>query len=73
MPCRVTSRLLSHRVDTVGYRSEGNVSASAMSGIPRYVVLINWSKKLKFKVSFKMFFLISVALGMLVHEGRCVL
>lgn len=53
--CSVSSRLFNHRVVVVGYKIEGKVSANAIRGIPKYVVLINWSKKLTLRVSFKRF------------------
>ena len=52
-PCSVIRRLFSHRAEGVGKRIHGRVSATAMSGMPRYVGLINWSKKLSVMVSFR--------------------
>jgi hypothetical protein len=52
-PCRVIRRLFSHRAEGAGKRIHGRVNATAISGIPRYVGLINWSKKLSVMVSFR--------------------
>ncbi len=47
------SRLLSHLLDGSGNKSKGTSIAIAISGIPKITGLINWSKKLRFMVSFK--------------------
>lgn len=52
-PWRVIRRLFSHRAEGVGKRIHGRVNATAISGIPKYVGLINWSKKLSVMVSFR--------------------
>lgn len=50
------SRLLSHRFDGEGYKIQGKVSATAIRGMPKYVGLINWSKKFSAMVSFRVQF-----------------
>uniref|UniRef100_A0A8B9RV89 Uncharacterized protein n=1 Tax=Accipiter nisus TaxID=211598 RepID=A0A8B9RV89_9AVES len=50
---RVESRLVIHRVVGKGRRRVGNIIASIMRGMPRSCGLINWSKKLRFMVSFR--------------------
>lgn len=44
-----------------------------MRGIPRYVGLINWSKKLSIMVNFRALFWVSLCFGVLGRLGRCVL
>lgn len=44
-----------------------------MRGTPRYVGLINWSKKLSIMVNFRALFWVSLCFGVLGRLGRCVL
>lgn len=44
-----------------------------MRGIPRYVGLINWSKKLSIMVNFRVLFWVSLCFGVLGRLGRYVL
>lgn len=54
---RVIRRLFCQRLDGDGTKIHGRVSAMAISGMPRYVVLINWSNMFSAMVSFKCLFL----------------
>lgn len=69
--CRVKSRLFSHREEGVGKRSQGNKRARAINGMPRYVGLINWSKKLRIMVSFRALFLVLGCFEGRVRWGMC--
>lgn len=51
--CRVESRLVTHRLSGDGSSRAGNVIAISTSGIPNRDGLENWSKKLRFMVSFR--------------------
>lgn len=57
-PWIVRRRLLSHRGDGAGKRSHGRARATRISGIPKYVGLKNWSKRLMVMVSFRGWFLL---------------
>lgn len=52
-PWRVKRRLFSHRLVGVGMSTHGRLSARAIKGIPRCVGLMNWSKKLRIMVRFR--------------------
>jgi len=52
-PCKVKSRLFNHRLVGAGNNNQGRLRARAIRGIPRYVGLINWSKKLRIMVRFR--------------------
>lgn len=55
-PWIVIRRLLIHRVEGVGYITQGKAIAMAISGTPRYDGLANWSKKLIAMVSLRVEF-----------------
>lgn len=55
----------------MGYRTQGNAIAMAIRGIPRYVGLINWSKKLSVMVRFRVLFLVFLCFGGWVRLGKC--
>lgn len=47
---------MTHRLFGVGNSRVGNNTESRISGIPRRYGLVNWSKKLRFMVRFKVRF-----------------
>lgn len=55
--CRVESRLVIHRLPGTGRRRAGNVMEIRIRGIPSKDGLENWSKKLRFMVKFREWFL----------------
>lgn len=52
--CRVSSRLFSHRPEGAGNNNQGRLRARIIRGTPRSMGLINWSKKLRIMVSFRL-------------------
>lgn len=66
-PWRVIRRLLIHRDEGEGSSTHGRAIAIAISGIPRYEGVANWSKKLIAMVSLRVRFCVSRSPGVPAH------
>lgn len=67
----VSRRLFSHREVGVGNRSHGRRRAKAIRGMPRYVGVINWSKKLSVMVRFRVLFWVFGCFAVRARWERC--
>ena len=64
-------RLFSHRDEGLGNMIHGRVRARAMSGMPKSVGLINWSKKLTVMVKIRILFGAFRCFEALARWGKC--
>lgn len=67
--CVVDRRLVNQWLVVLGKSNHGSVRAKPISGTPSIVGLINWSKKLKFMVNFRVVFFLFLCFVVLVHFG----